>query len=340
MSATHHRTAGLDHSGDANHGCAVESGQGPTDSHRRHVGLDQADAVDRLEPVEPDQKPTDDQLGSVGLDHVLTDDHLGSVEPGQDPIDTQSSVAGSDGVDARVEPDHTGDDAHPLPVGSDVADARLLIAADTLDDLEHARIAAENRLRSLTQVKGLDGSPDYARLAGLVEAVGGLEHQAELELKRALRQHPLGGWVHGTIGVGEKQGARLLAAIGDPAWNAAEDRPRHGPAELWAYCGFHVIDGSRPRRRRGEKANWNGTAKMRARLIAESCIKQRHSPYRAVYDRERAKWLERETSDLHKHNHALAVVAKEVLKDLWRAAIGETAPAKWTPRANGAGDAR
>jgi hypothetical protein len=32
-----------------------------------------------------------------------------------------------------------------------------------------------------------------------------------------MRAHPLGPWVKRTTGVGEKTGARLLAAIGDPA---------------------------------------------------------------------------------------------------------------------------
>jgi hypothetical protein len=56
---------------------------------------------------------------------------------------------------------------------------------------------------------------------------------------------------------------------------------------------------------------------MRAFLIAESCIKQRTSPYRADYDRARASWADKDTSDGHKHNHALRVVAKAVLRDMF-----------------------
>lgn len=46
-------------------------------------------------------------------------------------------------------------------------------------------------------------------------------------------------------------------------------------------------------------------------------MKQRRSPYREVYDQARASWVERETSDAHKHQHALRCVAKAILKDLW-----------------------
>ena len=199
-----------------------------------------------------------------------------------------------------------------IPTDLADADALLLVLADALDDTERVRIATGNRLRALRDDKRLDGTPAADALEALHGQLTSMEHALALDLKRAMRRHPLGPWVAATIGVGEKQAARLLAAIGDPG-------ARPNPAKLWAYCGYHVIDGKRPRRRKGEKANWSNTAKMRARLIAESCIKQAHSPYRAVYDRERAKWAARDTTDGHRHNHALAVVAKAVLLDMWRA---------------------
>lgn len=212
--------------------------------------------------------------------------------------------------------------------GTRLADGLLLIFADAVDDLEQTRIATDNRIRSLVQDKGLSGSPEHERLASISGQLQAIEHDAVLQLRGVMRAHPLGPFVKRTIGLGEKQTARLLAAIGDPYIKPAvvdretgevvePKRPRRGPAELWAYCGLHVVDGKRPRRTRGERANWSNTAKMRALLCAESCIKAARSPYRPVYDAERAKWAERDTSDLHKHRHALAVVAKAILRDLW-----------------------
>lgn len=271
-----------------------------------------------------------------------------------------------------------------------LADTLLLIYADALDDFERTRIATENRARALRQTKELAGTPEEHRMLAMCEALQALEHQAELELKRALRVHPFGPWVKAIVGIGEKQGARLLAAIGDPYWNALADRPRRGPAELWAYCGYHVLHpdhvsagshgsgvgvdllgsdheingdhqpivgadpfdtsdhtnggtqympvaGVAPRPSRGQRGNWNRTAKMRAYLCAEACMKNRQSPYRKVYEDGREKYADAvhqrschrcgpagkpahpgsPLNDGHKHARALRLVAKAILADLW-----------------------
>lgn len=201
-------------------------------------------------------------------------------------------------------------------------DSLLAIYADSVDDLEKARIAAFNRYRALTadavndhdSAKGMSSErPEAQRLLALAEALQALEHGAILELKRGVRQHPLwDAFGRQAVGVGEKQFARLLAAVGDPA-----DRPN--PAKLWQYCGHG--DPERSRRVKGVQGlPYSPVAKMRTRLIAESCMKQRTSPYRPIYDAAREAWAERDTTDLHKHNHALRMVGKELLLDLWRAA--------------------
>ncbi len=261
--------------------------------------------------------------------------------------------------------------------------ALLALSADTLDDLEKARIAAENRLRHMTRdevdadggVRDLGLSqdvPEVRALAAVVDGLQQLEHQAMLALRRTLRAHPLGPWVRCTLGIGEKQGARLLASVGDPYWHSLYDRPRT-VSELWAYTGNHVLParshdgtgshdpaaagrdktagsgaqgshdahgapGVAPSRARGQRANWSDTAKMRAHLVAISCIKCTGSPYRTVYDKARRKYAEAkhatdcrrcgpagrpalvgsDLSDGHKHARALRLVAKAVLRDLWR----------------------
>lgn len=249
--------------------------------------------------------------------------------------------------------------------------AALARFGDIFDDLEHTRIANENRHRTLTQA-GYGDTFEARLLAGIVEGIAKLEHEAELGLKKTLRAHPLGPWIKRTVGVGEKQGARLLAATGDPYWNAAAGRPRRGPAELWAYCGLHVLRvgdhsprdtqlsavadpgktsdpghgtfdahtqsaGVAARRTKGQRANWSSLAKSRAYLVATSCIKQAHSPYREVYDKRKSNtegklhvapcarcgpsgkpaqpgstW-----SDGHRHADALRIVSKDILRDLW-----------------------
>lgn len=296
------------------------------------------------------------------------------------------------------------DAATPMVRQPRLLDPTLALAADVLNDLEHVRIANENRLRQLTRSEtdtdgeqrgfGLDERhPDVARLSAIVETLAHAEHDATLQLQRTVRRHPLGSWVKNTVGIGEKQGARLLAAIGDPYWNELHERPRT-VSELWAYSGYHTLpighwsidtqrrlaDGSdlpadqscldsqggvvggeqtaggdpshqttdtqepgarvAARRRKGQRANWSAAAKMRAYLCAESCIKQAHSPYRTLYDTRREVTRERTHAEAcvrcgpagkpaptgtpwsagHQHADALRIVAKEILKDLWRAA--------------------
>jgi hypothetical protein len=293
-----------------------------------------------------------------------------------------------------------------------LADPLLALAADVLDDLETVRIANENRLRQLTRdEEDADGEergfgltldhPDVARLNTLVSALTDAEKAATKNLEKRLREHALYPWLKRQKGVGDKQAARLLAAIGDPYMRpeiVRQDgtvelaRPRT-VSELWAYCGYHVLpagqtardiqsfiasggktghpDQSRrdahalvvgvaPKRARGQRANWSSTAKMRAFLIAESCMKQlkRTCPadeeagyathaddcecsyYRKVYDAARQKYADAThnvecvrcgpkgkpapagspLSRKHKQARALRIVAKELLKDLWREA--------------------
>lgn len=165
----------------------------------------------------------------------------------------------------------------PAPV---LADPFLDLAADVLDDIERVRIANENRLRQLTrtgadkdgQERGFGLSLDHPAVTQLAAVVASflcsspvladigwtpagrgeaccLEHDAEKNLRRRLRQHPLGPWIRAAKGIGEKQGARLLAAIGDPYirpeltrkdGTVEPSRPRQ-VYELYAFCGYHVV---------------------------------------------------------------------------------------------------
>lgn len=244
--------------------------------------------------------------------------------------------------------DHSAADAH----ATGVAALRLELAAAMLDDLEGLRMATANRVRAATN-QGLPAGAYEDQLT----ALQAMEHRATLDLQRALRQHPLGAWVKRTVGIGEKQGARLIAAIGDPAWNAADERPRRGPAELWKYCGYSPEQ----KRRKGVKSNWNANAKMRAHLCAAAALQQgvrkgeacddadgydltnrkAITPLGQVYLDARTKAasathgepcsrcspkgkipaeIGSSLSLSHQHARAIREVAKEILKDLWKAA--------------------
>lgn len=254
------------------------------------------------------------------------------------------------------------------PAGSinrPIVNPLLFIHATTHGDLEQQRIASQNRLRILTTTEpdddgimrgyGLTAShPDVARLAAIISALEAIEHEAELSLRRALRGCGLHPWIKQQVGLGDKQVARLLGAIGDPYWNLAEDRPRT-VSQLWAYAGLHVLPASQrssdahhasaggaqtsdpghtvsdtqsgtagvaARRRRGHQSNWSTEAKTRAYLCAVSCIKQTRSPYRTVYlaRREHTAVTHPDWSSGHSHNDAIRIASKAILRDLWREA--------------------
>ncbi len=373
-----------------------------------------AQAISNMEPpagntLGPDQRGRDAHCRLVRADHLP-----GGQRSNGDQRPTAAGAQSDRGQISRDTQDVTAPVASP-PVGHRTRDAQaniagrgpilldplLALAADMVDDLEGVRVAAENRLRQLTRdevdsdgvMRGFAlGDREAAPYAAMAEQLAKVEHAAVLELQRRMRKHPLGPWVAARRGIGEKQAARLIAAIGDPYWNTLHDRPRT-VSELWAFCGYHVLPVGQPAgdaqrrsadgaklgsdtgqgppdtqapyagvaaaRRRGQRANWSATAKMRAWVVASKCIQftgapnkngdpTPHSPYRDVYDAAREKYADAAhatpcarcgpagkpaqpgspLSDGHKHARALRAVAKAVLKDLWLAArdIHEKAP--------------
>jgi hypothetical protein len=227
------------------------------------------------------------------------------------------------------------------------------LLAERVNQLEEVRIADENRVRSITQSVGEHGGDGREALIDSLTSVNdgikALENQSITELKRSMRRLPgVGDWVKNTPGLGEKTVGRLIGSIGNPAYNFTAGRVRRGPAELWAYCGLHVIDGKAPRRQRGQQANWSTEAKTRAFLCAEGCVKavggetksgavKKRSPYRDVYELARLKHdgavhktecvrcgpsgkpaqPGSELAPGHSHARAMRAVSKEILKDLF-----------------------
>lgn len=232
--------------------------------------------------------------------------------------------------------------------------AMLAFLAATLDDLENLRKAQENRYRSLTTTgvseKGHEwgfGLPKTSPLVldaeVLVDGIAAVEKKAVAHLEDSMRKHPLGPWVKAQVGIGDKQAARLLAAIGDPYWNTLYGKPRT-VSELWSYCG--LAPGQR--RAKGQKANWSAEAKMRAWVCIQSCMllngvpdkngrPRALSPYRVIIDERRAWTAGRLHSDpcprcgpkgkpaaagspwspAHSLADGVRIACKTLLRDLW-----------------------
>lgn len=205
----------------------------------------------------------------------------------------------------------------------------LRIAAEQFEDAQKARIAAVNRAER--------GGVDAETYQDAIEA----QERAEKVYKKVLRNtyrrvapERVLEWQKEIMPYGEHLVARLLGVIGDPAtayphhWEDGdgeekrvliEDEPYERTlSQLWAYCGH---GDARRKKRQGMSQEeafelGNPRAKMITHLLAEARMKARCERYRPVYDREREKWADRETSDGHKHNHALRIMGKEILRDL------------------------
>ena len=267
---------------EASSGTPFSHADHPThDTHGLFVGV----APDSI----PDQLPRDTHIGVVGDAPHSTGDAGGDSHPGP-TMPTSTPMSTARGLDDSV----------------------LTLASAVLDDLENVRVSNENRLRQLTRsVEDKDGqdrgfglsihNPDVLALAGIVAAMNCksevlndlgwvrpakqrgkpccMEHSAESNLAALMKRHPLGPWVAQMKGVGDKQAARLLAAVGDPYWNYLHNRPRL-VSELWSYCGYG--DAEKQVRRKGVKSNWSDDAKKRVHLIAKKCVLQLSKPCYSV----------------------------------------------------------
>jgi hypothetical protein len=200
-------------------------------------------------------------------------------------------------------------------------------------------------------------APQVVQLIEQADAIHALEKAAIRQLEFHLRHSMWGPWQKQAIGVGAKQLARLLGTLIDPAWNSNEGRYRTVD-ELFVYCGYSsvpvsghgtsnahspgTVGGPRvaPHHRKGVQSKWSPEARMRAHLIAEKCMMQRDgNKYRDVYVAGKAKYKDAmhvapcqqcagrgnppraagsPLRDGHVHARALRLVAKTVLKDLWR----------------------
>lgn len=232
-----------------------------------------------------------------------------------------------------------------IPVGGPlIIDEVIGILSKQLDDIEGLRKATNNRLFQLTNSEadedgvtrgqGLDEEHLAVKQTKMMlDSLEAIEKQVISALQKQMKKHPLGPFIASKKGIGEKQAARLLAAIGDPYWMTrfekvdtnhimVESRPRT-ISELWAYCGYAVKDGKSQRRTKGQVSNWSNDARMRAYLVSTSIIKQMDSEYRAVYDFGRLKYAMATDAEgkpltlAHQHNRAMRLVSKAVLRDLW-----------------------
>jgi hypothetical protein len=119
-------------------------------------------------------------------------------------------------------------------------------------------------------------------------------------------------WLKHIKGVGKVHALNLFYLFGDCS-------RFDNISKLWAYCGYHVVDGVAPKRKRGQKSNWNGNARSKMWNVVQSMIRATGKPYHKMYLplKEDALKNHPDWSKGHAHNHAIRVVAKRFLACYW-----------------------
>lgn len=86
-------------------------------------------------------------------------------------------------------------------------------------------------------------------------------------------------WLRHVPGVGPILAAGLISVI-DPISEVEK------PSSLWRFAGLHVIDGKAPKRKKGQKVDWNPFFRTMCWKLGDSFVKA-GGYYRKVYDRAR-----------------------------------------------------
>lgn len=116
-------------------------------------------------------------------------------------------------------------------------------------------------------------------------------------------------------GLGPVLSANLIKSFGDCS------KYEH-ISSLWKHCGLHVVDGSAPKRKRGEKIDYNPKLRTMMWKIGDSFIKQNSPVFRQIYDSEKAKQMARTDenkpkSKMHGHLRAMRKMVKIFLSTYW-----------------------
>lgn len=148
----------------------------------------------------------------------------------------------------------------------------------------------------------------------------------EKEMKRIVRNLPVAAWQAETRGFGEMGLAVIVGEAGDLSNYA-------NPAKLWRRLGLAPYQGHAGktwrvpqwRERALSAEEWSDYGYSAQRLaqvygvVTEPLIKACGGTiYRTVYDHAKASFAERARSPAHAHAHAMRVMTKALVLDLWR----------------------
>jgi hypothetical protein len=203
-------------------------------------------------------------------------------------------------------------------------------AVRSLYDAQKLRIEVSNRISKQEKVKVLSEEWEV-KARRHVLALRNVEKELLKDVRTVLRETDIWPWLDGVKGVGPAMAGVLVAGVQDPARFETVSK-------LWAYCGLHVIDGRAPRRKKGERANWDSFMRTKLLGVLGGSFLKCNSPYRSFYDNYKVRLENRpcsmsaaqhkkgaEAEDLlpngctkgHMHNKANRYMVKMFLVDFW-----------------------
>jgi hypothetical protein len=163
----------------------------------------------------------------------------------------------------------------------------LRFLVETYYDVQAQRIMAENRLRSYAKANEEEQKQQLQSMSDWVDQrMATCEAELKALVLKECRKIPFAKtYLLKTKGVGPCIAGGIVAYVETPARFDTISK-------LWAYAGFHTVEGKAPRKMKGEKANWNPHLKRICWLAGESFVKVTTSPYRDLYDQFKKKYKE------------------------------------------------
>jgi 3-methyladenine DNA glycosylase/8-oxoguanine DNA glycosylase len=192
-----------------------------------------------------------------------------------------------------------------------MSDSLLRALVDLRDrQIQKARIQFGNRLSAIERGDDKTDGQQYTVIMGWASQFQELEKELDADIARIVREELIYEELSAIRGIGPILSAKMIAMIDierDPTVSA-----------LWRYAGYAVINGERERPVKGEKLHYNKRLKTTLHLVGKSFLKC-GSPYRAIYDKAKAKYTESKPdwTPLHIHHAAMRKMIKVFLSHLW-----------------------
>lgn len=190
---------------------------------------------------------------------------------------------------------------------------KLRFLVESYYDAQKLRIMTDNRLLALSRFLGVP--LEDQRIVGLTSTstiISGLEKSIVKMLRQELADYTIyTEWMHYVKGLGPVLSAGLIAWIQDIS-------KFDNVSKLWAFSGYHVIEGKAPRRTRGAKINWNPHLKTHCWKVGKQFVKTK-CLYREYYLKFKAAEAEKHPDLTKGHIDARArrKVVKLFLSHLW-----------------------